>query len=410
MTTLSNQPTLTGEYPLLPVHGQPMTDETTHDLNEFRTQLESVLNRAPNGLDQVLKPVIAKELAACLRNEEPHSRFKWHTAAEALQPLAPIDWIVDRIFSAGSVNLVVGDSKSKKTYAMLDCMVSIAHGANRWLDFPIKQRTVLIIDEESGNRRMKQRLGDIMRGHEADQGLPIHFVTLAGFSPLEIADQIELRTKISETGAQVVLIDALIDILGDIDENDAAEVQQVFHALREIADGMGVCVIIIHHTNKSGGYRGSSAMRGAVDLLLTVESKPNSLDMKFNLEAPRDTEPFEFAAVANFGESIFNLSPNAPSNVPRSGTPHYSVSQKYVISYLESHGPSEITAMCSHADTCNADAARKAVYTLAAKDKIKRINDGGAGAKAVYSLIDGSFNLTSCPPLKGGTGQDRFKI
>jgi RecA-family ATPase len=66
-------------------------------------------------------------------------------ASDALQPLPPVDWIVEGLISAGSVNIFYGEGGSKKTWALLDMGVCVATGA-QWLDFKTIKNHVLIID------------------------------------------------------------------------------------------------------------------------------------------------------------------------------------------------------------------------------------------------------------------------
>ena len=100
--------------------------------------------------------------------------------AEALSPQPPINWIVEPLFSAGSLVVPAGDPGSKKTYSLLDLDVCVATG-KPWLRFQTKQCPVLIIDEESGERRLNRRLGDILRAHSAGPDTPLQYVTLAHF-------------------------------------------------------------------------------------------------------------------------------------------------------------------------------------------------------------------------------------
>jgi RecA-family ATPase len=67
-------------------------------------------------------------------NIDPN-RFKITWAAEALQPQPPIPWIIEKLFAAGSVNLLVGEAGSKKTYALIDAAVCVACG-KPWLEYP----------------------------------------------------------------------------------------------------------------------------------------------------------------------------------------------------------------------------------------------------------------------------------
>ena len=60
------------------------------------------------------------------------------------QPPAPREWIVEKLFAAGSLSIVVGEAGSKKTWAMLDAAVCVALGKS-WLDFATIQSPVLLV-------------------------------------------------------------------------------------------------------------------------------------------------------------------------------------------------------------------------------------------------------------------------
>lgn len=311
----------------------------------------------------------------------PAPRFTVYSAEDALQPQPPVEWIIERLFSAGSVSLVVGEGGSKKTWAMLDAAVCVAIGA-AWLDLATTQSAVLIVDEESGNRRMARRLGEVLRGHLAEADTPIHYTTLAQVDLRNPADVEALHRLIETTGARFVIVDALADVMPGADENAVKDVQPVFIALRRIAEETQTAIVIIHHANKSGGYRGSTAMKGAVDLMLFIESKAESPNIDFTFDKARDTEPFKFAAVAHFGEGEFFLSASTPGEHPRV----FSKSQQYVIRYLTGHGDSLLTDIVSKADSCSPSAARQAVYSLVGMGIARRTDSGGSGQKATYGL------------------------
>lgn len=156
-----------------------------------------------------------------------HQRFIRRNAAYALGNQPPIDWVVENLFSAGSVSLIVGPPGSKKTYSMLSAAVCVATGEN-WLDFGTRKRPVLFVDEESGDQRMARRLGDALRGEHADETIPIEYISLAHFNLLNSSDAILLLDQVLEIGAGFVIIDALADIMPGGDENAVKDVQQVF--------------------------------------------------------------------------------------------------------------------------------------------------------------------------------------
>jgi hypothetical protein len=221
-----------------------------------------------------------------------------------------------------------------------------------------------------------------MRAHGADKDLPLAYVCMSGLSLLEDTAVATLTGYIETAGAEFVLIDALADVMLGGDENAVKDVQRVFHNLRAAAEQTGAAIVVIHHANKAGGYRGSSAIKGAVDLMLRVESKPQSPNIDMASEKSRDTEPMSLYATARFENEITVIASSAISE-PKEDT---SASERYVLAYLAEHGDSSIADIKTNASGCSPGAARQAVYSLIEKGKVVRKDGGGAGTKAVYGL------------------------
>lgn len=280
--------------------------------------------------DDLLKP----EPVAAVEPEKQlpsKSRFKLYTAEDALQPQEPIEWIIEGLFSAGSLSLVVGEPGSKKTWSMLDAAVAIARGDN-WLGHETLPRSVLIIDEESGRRRISERIGKVLRGHGGNKDTMLYYVSLANFDFSASDDLNVLQNLIIETAAGFVLVDAMADIMPGKDENAVKDVQPIFLGMRRVAENTQAALALIHHSNKTTGqYRGSSAIKGAVDLMMQVESKPDSCDVTFKSEKVRDTPPFTFSGYAHFGGEEFYMTESEKST-----RINLNKAQEAVIRYLES--------------------------------------------------------------------------
>lgn len=308
-------------------------------------------------------------------------RFDIIDGDEALKPQPQIQWLIENLIIKKSISTVFGKAGAKKTYSMLDLGVCAATGED-WLDFKTKQCPVLIVDEESGKDRMLRRLHETMHGHQVKAGqTKIKFVSLSALRLLEPLEQNELLVLVLKTGAKLVIIDALVDVLIGGDENSSTDMQTLFQGLRRIADVTGAAFIVIHHTNRADKYRGSSAMPGAIDLMLKVESKDDSPNIDFESEKTRDIEPTQFAAVAHFDNGTFKLT----SSSPKPKQEHFSTSESFVMRFLEKADASmdEIEA---NADTCTPNAARQAVNKLMKRGKVERRNPGAKGVPARYGL------------------------
>jgi len=295
----------------LPIEKRPGADEIFFGV----VQPEHVYDNAQE---------LAKEFAA---EKELGRTGVLYSYADALNTPSTTEWVVKGLFSPCSVSLVCGAGGSKKTYSMIDLVVAVASG-KEWLGFDVSEpTTTLFVDEESGPRRFAHRVCATGRAHEAPADLPLYYISLAGFDLTSTDGQDKLQELINKSGARLVILDALVDIMAGGDENAVSDVQPIFGGLRRIAELTQSAIVVIHHTNRTGEYRGSSALKGAVDIMLMVTSAGNESIITFKTEKARDIEPVTFHAKANFGDGTFNLSPAA-------GTAKSDLVQPLVLSWL----------------------------------------------------------------------------
>jgi len=319
-------------------------DPATYSPATWQAAVDALIGSLPDDLRKPISDAISQAMRAKISGAKP--RFTLHTEAECLADQPPIEWLVDNFISAGSVNIVAGMAKAGKTLAVFDLAVAVSRG-KPWLGLLTSKRNVLIVDEESGGQRMFRRLGATLRGHDTEASGGIQFVTLAGIDLTAAADVAAIESLIEETSAGLVVLDALVDMLGDADENSNSEVQKIFMALRGLSERTGAAFIVLHHHGKAGGYRGASAMSGAVDMMCALSKEGTRLS--FEVVAARDSDTSTFGALMNFGEGTFNLSPAEPTTTCVKAL---SKSQQYVIDFLTAHGNSGIADIQNHADQC----------------------------------------------------------
>jgi hypothetical protein len=326
---------------------------------------------------------LEKILAGQNEDEYKPPRYTVRDGAFALQPLPPLSWIVDQLISDGSVNLFYGEPGSKKTYTLLHLAVCVAMGAD-WLGYKVSPKKVLIIDEESGERRLALRLGMVIRGAFGNDAIPLEFVSLAQFKFDNKDDVSEIKDLIQEHEAGLVVVDALADVM-DGDENSKKDTMPTFSNMRKIAETTGCAFVVIHHSNKTGGYRGSSAIKGSLDLMVKMESENGSNWINFKSEKVRDSDDHKFSATATWTEDQFYL-----TSADYSLTKKRPASDMYVLEFLRRHGESSIDDICESADVCSPGAAKQAIYRLARENLIHRINVSGTGRghAAEYDLTN----------------------
>jgi len=367
------------ETEALPYPEQCLQGQAAYTRHEWLATVKSAYDRSgrdPVKIDPEIQAPPALETPGESQPAE-RPRFILRDAAFALQPQPPIDYIVDDLVTNSSVNVIYGEPGSKKTYTALSLAVCVATGQN-WLGFKTRKNAVLILDEESGEKRLSRRLGEAIRGESGDTTCLIFYTSLAGFKLDDPVDPILIQALIEQSGARLVIIDALADIM-DGDENDKKDVQPVFNALRKIAERTDSAILVIHHSNKAGGYRGSSAIKGSIDLMIQVTSENGSNLVTFNTEKNRDGDKTSWAAEAIWAEDQFFLKPTTRQLSERNRA------ETHIINFLKENGASYIDDMMASSDTCSTQGVRQAVYVLVRKGIIVRTNTG-TKRRAIYDL------------------------
>jgi hypothetical protein len=312
-------------------------------------------------------------------------RFLLQSMDDAIVPRPPLEWIVDGLMIKGSVCMITGDAGSGKTWTALDVAVSIALGQD-WLNKAVIQGAALIIDEESGDHRLATRLTKINKGHNADKGTPLYYFTMQGTDIRSALDTHEIEKIIIEKQIKFVVIDALMDVILGADENSVKDVMPAFAQLKQIVERTGVTFLVIHHNDKSGkGYRGSTAIKGAVDLLLEVE-KMTSDNIKLRTAKIRDAEPLDFKAKMIFSDYTFSMETvdDKDGNVMS-----LTKGEKFVLEYLMDKGISlKLDIESAGKDSGVGRSAHDAIYSLQKKGYIGRANADAVGSKASYGIVE----------------------
>ncbi|MEI7469773.1 MAG: AAA family ATPase, partial [Chloroflexota bacterium] len=248
---------------------------------------------------------------------------------------------------------------------------------------------VLWIDEDSGERRIKRRLGDVARGYDAGENTPFQVLSLAGIDVLDNQSAANFERLIRNQGAKLVVVDTLADIIGGAKVISPDEMQPVLQCLRRIAERTGALIIFIHHTNKAGDFLGAINIAGKADLLLQVDSATDSPIIKFESTKARDTGAANFAAKACFypDSARFWLEPvdiDGLNQAKRIST--MSGANKYVYEFIQQNGVSEIEDMIDE-ELHKRATIEKAVSRLCDDKMIRRVNEGGRGVKGQYAIL-----------------------
>jgi len=319
-------------------------------------------------------------------------RLRIYSAWEALSAPPQLDWCIETLFNRPSLNLIVGDPGSKKTYLALDLAVCVAMGLP-WLGLAAHAAPVLIVDEESGLSRLWARLHTALRGHKAERQTPIYFISLPGFDLRSQADTQILIEQVLATNAGLLILDPLAQILHGGDENSALSVLPVFANLRRVSETCNAAILVLHHTNKQGIFRGSTSISASVDHMLAVDSHPESSIIHLHTLKARDLQPVSIVARAHFQPDQFFLLPSdeAPSPKPA----QLSAAAFSILQYLSDQGQVTTPALVTALDIGTPGGLRKNVHDLIVSGFISRVDGGGQGKTALLQLTHRGRRLLS---------------
>lgn len=218
------------------------------------------------------------------------------------------EYIVDRLIPASSITILSGQSRSFKTYTLLEIALAAAKSEPLFGQFNTQRTGVLIIDEENGERLIQKRLKQL----HADDDLPIYISSFGGFQ-LDDSHIEQVLNFCTENSVGLVIIDALIRV-HSADENSARDMSKVFQKLRNFTQ-QDVAVLVTQHHRKMGTMNtgAGNEMRGSSDILAAVDShvgvaRKEKFYLTFTQEKQRyDVELDPFQVKVNVDEDNFSF-------------------------------------------------------------------------------------------------------
>lgn len=316
-------------------------------------------------------------------------RFRVYTGLDALgdfeddEPMLP-----NGMFVRGDTVAVTSESGAGKSLLVKHWLLSAANiGFNAFY-----------LNEEMKRKTMQKRIKALVNGMGIEMPANFYWTSNAGIDLREPAHIAQIREWIIKYEISIFAIDSLVSVLPGADENSTKDMKPPLQTIRRLADELNVCIVIIHHTNKMGGYRGSSAIKGEMDAMYMLSSQNNGSELAIKTEKMRDGAPFSLNYAVQFTNDdegkLYSVTYAENATGSRARTA-FSKSEKYVIRFLSDKESASVSDIMNNADTCASNTARFAVYSLADKGYTTRVNLGQKGAAAVYSLTS-SGKEASC--------------
>jgi hypothetical protein len=304
-----------------------------------------------------------------------------------MQPPPEPHYLVQGLFAASSLNLLVGDPGHKKSILAIDLALSVAMG-KPWLGQPVSQSSVVLVEEESGLQRLLKRLHSAFLGHGANEDTPFHFISMGNYDFRDVDEAIDLSEHAHSVDARLIVIDALADVMVGGDENSVLSTQPILRNLRALAIDCDAAVVIVHHNNKSGAFRGSTTLQAGVDHMLSVYSPPGQNLIRLSTLKSRDLEPITLHARAHFAPDRFWLEGtdetflHSPSKV-----------ESAILTYIATNTQASTPELMRAITITTPGNVRKTVQLLKGSGYIKRVNEVKIGIEAIFELTEKALPL-----------------
>ena len=188
----------------------------------------------------------------------------------------PTRWVVDELIPAGALVLVVGRPKAGKSLLAVDLAASVALG-DTFLDRATAHGAVALAPAEDAFSLVRDRLWTRLG---AERAAPLYVIPADG--SLDQSIRLDDPRSFEQLAALIGLLKPAVLILDPLrelhhrKENDADEMAALLRPLRQLAHETDTAIILIHHRNKHASdptlaTRGSSAITGGVDVVITLE-------------------------------------------------------------------------------------------------------------------------------------------
>lgn len=180
------------------------------------------------------------------------------------------DYIVEKFIPPKSLIMVYSPPKNYKSIIIQYMCLCIVSG-RPFLNFKTKKQGVVISDKENHDQIIRDRWIKLRKGMKLrKKDYPLYYLNRQTGDFLNEDFMQQLKEVIQENNIKLVVFDTM-HRHGDYDENSANDINKIYtKTFSPLIDEMGVSIIVLHHTNKDGKYRGSIDLIGMCDNVLRI--------------------------------------------------------------------------------------------------------------------------------------------
>ena len=199
--------------------------------------------------------------------------------ADQLGTLPPAEWLVDDLLLENSLAVLVGDPGTGKSFMAMDMAARIVT-SEEWQGRRISHNGKVVYLAGEGLSGLNNRRMAWEKFNRKPMGQDFHVVPQALQAGTPGWDY--LVDYVGDVKPSLTVIDTLAKTASRYDENTPADMSKYLHECDRLRVASGGTVLVIHHTNKAGGYRGGSSIKGDVDTLMFLYKEGNELELYVN--------------------------------------------------------------------------------------------------------------------------------
>jgi hypothetical protein len=210
-------------------------------------------------------------------NGRPSDALRFRVEAfDGIELGAEPEWLVgDIVPRTTSLTLIIGEPGCGKSFLAADLGLHVAMG-KPWAGKHVEEGAVVYVTGE-GASGFRKRLTAFRQHHGPPAGLP--FFLIADSPDLGHRDR-DIGPLIARIREQVpgplalIVFDTLARMMAGADENQVADMSVFIDNCGRVGAELGCAVLVVHHIGKdaSKGARGSSALKAAADIEITVNA------------------------------------------------------------------------------------------------------------------------------------------
>ncbi|OYD90592.1 hypothetical protein CDG76_30680 [Nostoc sp. 'Peltigera membranacea cyanobiont' 210A] len=351
-------------------------------------KLQELANASPGRRVKDLEDLYMKSLCATVESRKTLDELEEEVGTQGRK------WLLGGILPQATTALVIADGGVGKTKFLYDLLHCIAEGKN-WNGFPATadSRRVLIYQGDESKHDMLQALNKrgFKPGTQVRNKTGVRFGWNTDAMPTLYEDAAEFKPAI-------VMIDSLtfVNRYSLYDENRTEYSRPVLE-LNKFAAETGITVVIVHHTNKNGGSRGTTAVRNAVSEVIKLEKDPNPSanpqEKILTIEKSRSRRfPTSYRLFFNEEDFSFSLLEEVGQEL---GSPDNSTKDR-IIKFLQEHANKKFEAEeVAHYISTTSGNARRCLSQLARDGLVNLDERSLSGTKKLYYIARDTENCST---------------